>query len=158
MTSLPHLTASGDAHMVDVSEKPVSVRRAVAEGFIVMSREAFAALEAGSLKKGDALSSARIAGIMAAKKTADLVPLCHPLALTKVEVSCEPAPNLPGVMVRAEVGTTDRTGVEMEALTAVAVACLTVYDMAKAVDRAMRIDGIRLLEKSGGTSGEYHAP
>jgi cyclic pyranopterin phosphate synthase len=129
----------------------------VAEGAVVMRRETLDLVRAGNAKKGDVLGTARIAGIMAAKRTHELVPLCHPLLLTKVAVDLEIDDTLPGVRVRATVGVTGQTGVEMEALTAVSVACLTIYDMVKAADRGMRIEGVRLLEKSGGASGEYRA-
>ena len=157
MTSLTHIDAAGQARMVDVTEKPDSERVAVAEGAVVMRAETLAALRAGDLKKGDALGAARIAGIMAAKRTPDLIPLCHPIALTGVTVEIEPDAALPGVRVRAEARVKGATGVEMEALTAVSVACLTIYDMAKAVDRDMRIEGVRLIEKRGGKSGPWRA-
>ena len=144
--------------MVDVGGKPPTRRVAVAEGRIRMQSETLAALEAGNLKKGDALGTARLAGIMAAKRTWELVPLCHPVALTAVEVWLEPDPALPGVRCRARAETLDRTGVEMEALTAVQVALLTVYDMAKALDRGMVIEGVMLLRKSGGRSGDWERP
>jgi len=157
MTSLTHIDAAGQARMVDVTEKPDSERVAVAEGAVVMRAETLAALSAGNLKKGDALGVARVAGIMAAKRTPDLIPLCHPIALTGVTVEIEPDAALPGVRVRAEARVKGATGVEMEALTAVSVACLTIYDMAKAVDRDMRIEGVRLIEKRGGKSGPWRA-
>ena len=143
--------------MVDVSAKAETERVAVAEGRVVMRPETLAMVKSGDAKKGDVLGTARIAGIMAAKRTHDLIPLCHPLAISQVEVDLTPDSKLPGIDVRARVKVAGKTGVEMEALTAVAVACLTVYDMVKAVDRGMRIDGIRLLEKSGGRSGHYRA-
>jgi len=152
---LTHIGPSGDAHMVDVGAKSETQRRAVAEGRVLMRPETLDMIVAGNAKKGDVLGVARIAGIMAAKKTHDLIPLCHPLALDKVSVTLEPEPALPGLLVTATVGVTGRTGVEMEALTAVSIACLTVYDMAKAVDRGMEITGIRLVEKTGGKSGDY---
>lgn len=155
MTGLTHLDARGEAHMVDVSTKEISARRATAEGRVVMKAETFALLSAGDAKKGDVLGTARIAGIMAAKRTHELIPLCHSLALSKVQVDLVPDPELPGVRVRALTQVAGRTGVEMEALTAVSVACLTIYDMLKAVDRFMRIEGIGLLEKSGGKSGRW---
>lgn len=155
MGKLTHLAAAGDAQMVDVSEKPSTDRYARAEGRVVMRRETLALAVSGNAKKGDVFGVARIAGIMAAKKTADLIPLCHPLALTKVTVEIEPDPALPGLRVFAEAKVNGQTGVEMEALTAVSVACLTIYDMLKAADRAMRIEGIELTEKSGGKSGSF---
>jgi cyclic pyranopterin monophosphate synthase len=155
MGKLTHLAAAGDAQMVDVSEKPSTDRSARAEGRVVMRRETLALAVSGNAKKGDVFGAARIAGIMAAKKTADLIPLCHPLALTKVTVEVEPDPALPGLRVFAEAKVNGQTGVEMEALTAVSIACLTIYDMLKAVDRAMRIEGIELTEKSGGKSGPF---
>ncbi|MGP8233690.1 MAG: cyclic pyranopterin monophosphate synthase MoaC [Methylovirgula sp.] len=155
MGKLTHLAAAGDVHMVDVSEKPATDRTARAEGRVVMRRETLALALSGNAKKGDVFAAARIAGIMAAKKTADLIPLCHPLALTKVTVEVEPDPALPGLRVFAEAKVSGQTGVEMEALTAVSVACLTIYDMLKAADRAMRIEGIELIEKSGGKSGPF---
>jgi len=152
---LTHIGPSGDAHMVDVGAKDETRRVATAEGRVLMQPETLDMIIAGNAKKGDVLGVARIAGIMAAKKTHDLIPLCHPLALNKVSVTLEPEPALPGLLVTATVGVTGKTGVEMEALTAVSVACLTVYDMAKAVDRGMEITGIRLVEKTGGKSGDY---
>jgi len=152
---LTHIGPSGDAHMVDVGAKDETRRVATAEGRVLMQPETLDMIMAGNAKKGDVLGVARIAGIMAAKKTHDLIPLCHPLALNKVSVTLEPEPALPGLLVTATVGVTGKTGVEMEALTAVSVACLTVYDMAKAVDRGMEITGIRLVEKTGGKSGDY---
>ena len=152
---LTHIAASGEAHMVDVGEKAETVRTAVAEGSVRMQPATLAAILAGDSKKGDVLGAARIAGIMAAKKTHELVPLCHPLLLTRVSVEIEPDHDLPGLKVQALARVTGKTGVEMEALTAVSVACLTIYDMAKAVDRAMVISGIRLVSKAGGKSGDY---
>ncbi len=143
--------------MVDVSAKPATERVAIAEGAVVMRPETLAIVRAGEAKKGDVLGTARLAGIMASKKTHDLIPLCHPLLLTKVAVDIVPDDALPGVRVSATVKVSGQTGVEMEALTAVSVACLTVYDMVKAVDRGMRIEGIRLVEKSGGASGPFRA-
>jgi cyclic pyranopterin phosphate synthase len=143
--------------MVDVSGKDVTERAAAAEGGVVMQRETLRVIREGDAKKGDVLGTARLAGIMAAKRTHELIPLCHPLLLSKVRVDCDIDDSLPGVRVTAEVKVSGQTGVEMEALTAVAVACLTVYDMVKAVDRAMRIEGIRLLTKSGGRSGSFKA-
>ena len=155
MTALTHIGPQGEAHMVDVSSKPDSERTAVAAGRIVMAPETLALALAGEAKKGDVFGVARIAGIMAAKKTHELIPLCHPLGLTKVAVEIAPDETLPGVLVVAEASVTGKTGVEMEALTAVAVACLTIYDMLKAIDRAMRIEGVELVEKRGGSSGHW---
>ena len=155
--NLTHIGASGEAHMVDVGAKAETERTAVAEGTVVMLRETLDMILAGNAKKGDVLGTARIAGIMAAKRTHELVPLCHPLLLTKVSVDIEPDESLPGLRVRALARVTGKTGVEMEALTAASVACLTIYDMAKAVDRAMVISGIRLVEKTGGKSGDFRA-
>ena len=143
--------------MVDVSAKPDTERVAVAEGHVVMTRKTLDLIVKGNATKGDVLGTARVAGIMAAKRTSDLIPLCHPLALSQVLVELEPDTALPGINVRATVKVTGPTGVEMEALTAVSVACLTIYDMVKAAERGMRIEGIRLLEKSGGKSGLYKA-
>ncbi len=143
--------------MVDVSSKPTTEREALAEGRVIMKRATLEIVRKGNAKKGDVLSAARIAGIMAAKRTHDLIPLCHPLALSEVAIDLEPDAKLPGIEVRARVKVSGQTGVEMEALTAVAVACLTVYDMVKAVERGMRIEGIRLIEKRGGRSGHYRA-
>jgi len=143
--------------MVDVSAKAVTERVAVAEGRVLMRSETLAIVRSGDAKKGDVLGTARIAGIMAAKRTHELIPLCHPLALTQVEVDLVPDSKLPGVRVTARVKVTGKTGVEMEALTAVSVACLTIYDMVKAVERGMRIEGIGLVEKSGGKSGHFRA-
>jgi len=154
---LTHLDASGAAHMVDVGDKAVTTREALAEGRVVMEKATLDLIRSGLSKKGDVIAVARIAGIMAAKKTHELIPLCHPLLLTKVTVEIEPDEALPGLRLTALARVSGQTGVEMEALTAVSVACLTVYDMAKAVDRGMRIDGIRLLEKSGGKSGDWRA-
>jgi len=152
---LTHISASGEAHMVDVSDKASTERIAVAEGRVVMKPETLALVIAGNAKKGDVLGTARLAGIMASKRTHDLIPLCHPLNLTKVTVDLETDDTLPGVRVRAMAKVTGQTGVEMEALTAVSVACLTIYDMVKAVDRFMRIEGIGMVEKSGGKSGDW---
>ena len=158
MTSpLTHFDEKGDAHMVDVSGKPVTDRSAIAEGRVIMSAETLALVTEGRAKKGDVLGVARLAGIMAAKRTADLIPLCHPLPITKVALDLTPDPALPGVTITATVRTSGQTGVEMEALTAVSVACLTVYDMLKAAEKGMRIDGIRLLMKEGGKSGRFEA-
>jgi len=153
--TLTHLDETGAARMVDIAGKPVTAREAVATGRITMSPEAAAAILAGSVQKGDVLATARIAGIMAAKKTAELIPLCHPLPLTRVAVDL--APDDTGVTVTATAATEGRTGVEMEALTAASVALLTLYDMAKALDKAMVIDGVRLLAKKGGKSGDWAA-
>ena len=157
MTRLSHLDASGAANMVDVSDKEITERVARAEGRVTMQPETLRIIREGDAKKGDVLGTARLAGILAAKRTHELIPLCHPLLLSKIRVDCEIDDALPGVRVIAEVKVSAQTGVEMEALTAVSVACLTVYDMVKAVDRAMRIDGIRLLTKSGGRSGSFEA-
>lgn len=154
---LTHLSDQGKADMVDVGGKHVTARIARAGGLVVMAPATLDLILAGNAKKGDVIGTARIAGIMAAKKTGELIPLCHPLALTKVAVDIEAAPDLPGLRVSATAKVEGKTGVEMEALTAVAVACLTIYDMAKAVDRSMRITDIRLEEKSGGASGEWRA-
>ena len=155
--TLTHFDESGNAHMVDVSAKPVTARTAIAEGQVRMSPETLALVIEGRAKKGDVLGVARLAGIMAAKRTADLIPLCHPLALTRVTLDLTADPALPGVRITATVKTSGQTGVEMEALTAVSVACLTVYDMLKAAEKSMQIDGIRLLVKDGGKSGRYEA-
>jgi cyclic pyranopterin phosphate synthase len=157
MSGLSHFDDQGQAHMVDVSAKPVTDRMAVARGQVVMGAETLALIAEGRASKGDVLGIARLAGIMAAKKTADLIPLCHPLPITKVALSLTPDPALPGVVVEATVKTGGQTGVEMEALTAVSVACLTIYDMMKAVEKSMRIEGIRLILKEGGKSGRYEA-
>jgi cyclic pyranopterin monophosphate synthase len=155
--TLTHLAKGGEARMVDVSAKAATGRIAIAEGRVVMAPETLELVLAGNAKKGDVLGAARIAGIMAAKKTHELIPLCHPLPVTQVAVDIEPDRKLPGLIVRATVKVTGQTGVEMEALTAVSIACLTIYDMVKAVERSMRIEGIRLIEKSGGKSGRYRA-
>lgn len=155
--TLTHLGKKGEARMVDVSAKNVTERIAVAEGRVRMSDTTLSHVLKGDARKGDVLGTARIAGIMAAKRTHDLIPLCHPLALSKVTVDIEPDRKLPGLSVRATVKVKGQTGVEMEALTAVSVACLTIYDMVKAVERGMRIENIRLIEKSGGKSGHYRA-
>jgi cyclic pyranopterin phosphate synthase len=157
MKRLTHLDKRGAARMVDVGGKAVSERIAVAEGRVVMQPSTIALIRAGDAKKGDVLGAARLAGIMAAKRTHELIPLCHPLPVSKIAVDCAIDPKLPGVRVTAEVKVRAQTGVEMEALTAVSVACLTIYDMVKAADRGMRIEGIRLLKKSGGRSGTYAA-
>ena len=156
MTKLTHLDESGAAHMVDVSAKESTKRVATAAGSIAMSRDALFAIREGNLKKGDALAVARIAGIMASKRTADLIPLCHPLPISSVSIDL--ALTETGVDCTATVATTGQTGVEMEALTAVSVALLTLYDMAKAIDKGMTIGAIRLLAKSGGRSGDWRAP
>src|SRR3974390_401646 len=156
-TKLTHLDRRGAARMVDTSAKPATERIAVAEGRVVMQRATLTHLIEGDAKKGDAIGAARIAGIMAAKKTHELVPLCHPLPLSQVAVDIAPAADRSALVVRATVKVTGKTGVEMEALTAVAVACLTIYDMVKAVERGMRIEGIHLVEKRGGKSGHYRA-
>jgi cyclic pyranopterin phosphate synthase len=155
MRQLTHLSAAGEARMVDVSGKEITGRLAVAEGRVVMRRQTLDLVLAGDAKKGDVLGTARLAGIMAAKRTHELIPLCHPLMLTQVAVDLEPDPALPGIRVRATAKVAGQTGVEMEALTAVAIACLTIYDMVKAVDRFMCIEGIGLVEKSGGKSGDW---
>ena len=155
MTPLTHIAGSGEAHMVDVGNKDVTERTARAEGCVSMRPETLETILAGNAKKGDVLGAARIAGIMAAKKTHELIPLCHPLLIDKVTLDITPDRDLPGLLVSAEVRVSGRTGVEMEALTAVSVACLTIYDMAKAIDRDMTIGDIRLMEKSGGRSGDY---
>jgi cyclic pyranopterin monophosphate synthase len=152
---LTHLGRRGEARMVDVSDKAVTDRVAVAEGRVVMTPATLDLVLRGDAKKGDVLGAARIAGIMAAKKTHELIPLCHPLALSKVEIDIAPEPDSSGLRVRATAKVAGQTGVEMEALTAVAVACLTIYDMVKAVERGMRIEGIRLVEKRGGKSGRF---
>jgi cyclic pyranopterin phosphate synthase len=154
---LTHLAKAGEARMVDVSGKAVTSRVAIAEGRVVMAAKTLDLVLAGNAKKGDVLGAARIAGIMAGKRTHELIPLCHPLPVSKIAVEIEPDHKLPGLVVRAIALVTGQTGVEMEALTAVSVACLTIYDMVKAVERGMRIEGIRLIEKSGGKSGRYRA-
>jgi cyclic pyranopterin monophosphate synthase len=155
--SLTHFDDHGHAHMVDVSDKPVTARVAVARGAVKMTAETLALITEGRAKKGDVLGVARLAGIMGAKKTADLIPLCHPLPITKVALDLTPDANLPGIIVEATVKTGGQTGVEMEALTAVSVACLTIYDMVKAVEKSMSIEGIRLILKDGGKSRRYEA-
>ena len=157
MSGLTHFDASGHAHMVDVSDKAVTSRVATAKGHVKMARETYQLISEGRAKKGDVLSVARLAGIMGAKKTPDLIPLCHPLPVTKVAVELTLEPDLPGVGIEATVKTTGQTGVEMEALTAVSVAALTVYDMVKAVDKAMEIGAVRVVLKDGGKSGRYEA-
>lgn len=158
MTQLTHLDESGRAHMVDVGQKPDTGRWAIAHGEVVMRPETLALIRQGALKKGDVLTVAQIAGVMAAKRTAELIPLCHSLPLTQVEVMLELDDALPGVQLKATARTVGKTGVEMEALTAVAVAALTVYDMAKAAEKTMRIQNIRLVEKHGGRSGDVVNP
>jgi cyclic pyranopterin phosphate synthase len=155
--SLTHINERGEANMVDVSEKAVTSRTAIAEGFVRMKPETLALIREGTAAKGDVLATARIAGIMAAKKTHELIPLCHPLPITKVTVDFEETDAPAGLHIEALVKVSGQTGVEMEALTAVSVACLTIYDMLKAADRAMTIKGIRLIEKTGGRSGHYRA-
>jgi cyclic pyranopterin phosphate synthase len=154
---LSHLAKGGEARMVDVSAKAATARLAVAEGRVVMTAATLDLVLAGNARKGDVLGAARIAGIMAAKRTHELIPLCHPLPLARIAVEIEPDRTIPGLLVCASAKVTGQTGVEMEALTAVSVACLTIYDMVKAVERGMRIEGIRLIEKSGGKSGHYRA-
>jgi cyclic pyranopterin monophosphate synthase len=152
---LSHLSTRGEARMVDVSGKAATERVAVAEGRVIMAPKTLALVRKGDAKKGDVLGTARIAGIQAAKRTHELIPLCHPLPIALVEIELLADADLPGIVVRARVKVAGKTGVEMEALTAVAVACLTIYDMVKAVERGMRIEGIRLVEKRGGRSGHY---
>ncbi|MEM8849772.1 MAG: cyclic pyranopterin monophosphate synthase MoaC [Pseudomonadota bacterium] len=158
MTGLTHFDETGAAHMVDVSAKAQTKRVAVAEGYVKMSPETFDIVRLGQSKKGDVAGVARLAGIMGAKRTSDLIPLCHPLPLSRVALEIEPDAALPGLRIQATVATTGPTGVEMEGLTAVSVACLTVYDMVKAVQKDMQIGGIRLLSKTGGKSGDWTAP
>jgi cyclic pyranopterin phosphate synthase len=155
MSALTHLGAAGEAHMVDVSAKTETARVARARGQVAMARETLRLAIEGQAKKGDVFGVARIAGIMAAKKTSDLIPLCHPLPLSSISIEITPDETLPGLRVLAEASVTGKTGVEMEALTAVSVACLTIYDMLKAVDRFMRIEGVELVEKRGGKSGDW---
>ncbi len=154
---LTHIGKRGEAHMVDVGAKVATERVAIAQGRVTMAKPTLALVLKGNAKKGDVLGTARLAGIMAAKRTHELIPLCHPLALSKVSVDIEPDRKKPGVVVTATVKVTGKTGVEMEALTAVSVACLTIYDMVKAVERGMKIEGIHLIEKRGGKSGHYRA-
>ncbi len=158
MAELTHIAGDGSANMVDVADKAVTTRTARAAGSVRMKPETLDLIVSGNAKKGDVISTARIAGIMAAKRTHDLIPLCHTLALSKVSVDIEADPALPGLQVTAFAKLNGKTGVEMEALTAVSVACLTIYDMAKAVDRGMQISDIRVLQKSGGRSGDWTAP
>src|ERR1700710_2596663 len=155
--ALTHIDAKGEARMVDVSAKPATERTAVAEGRVVMSQATLALIVSGNAKKGDVLGTARLAGIMAAKRTSDLIPLCHPLALSKVTPDITAHSKPPGPLVQTTVKVTGPTGVELEALTAVSIACLTIYDMIKAVERGVRIEGIHLIEKKGGKSGHYRA-
>ncbi|WP_435141683.1 cyclic pyranopterin monophosphate synthase MoaC [Pseudopelagicola sp. nBUS_19] len=157
MTGLTHFDGKGDAHMVDVSNKAVTSRIAIAEGWVKMAAETYEIITEGRAKKGDVLGVARLAGIMGAKHCSNLIPLCHPLPITKVAVELTPDRSLPGIRITATVKTTGQTGVEMEALTAVNVTALTVYDMTKAVDKSMEIGGIRLILKEGGKSGRYEA-
>ncbi len=154
---LTHIDQRGEARMVDVSDKGATERIAIAEGRVIMRKETLDLVVEGNAMKGDVLGAARLAGIMAAKRTHGLIPLCHPLPLTKIEIDINPEHALPGFLVQATVKVTARTGVEMEALTAVSIACLTIYDMVKAAERGVRIEGIRLLHKSGGKSGEWRA-
>jgi cyclic pyranopterin phosphate synthase len=158
MSGLTHFDAQGQAHMVDVSDKAHTDRIAVAEGYVKMAPETLDLITEGRAKKGDVLSVARLAGIMGAKKTSELIPLCHPLPITKVALELTADPTRPGIRVEATVKTSGQTGVEMEALTAVATACLTIYDMVKAVEKGMVIEDIRLVLKDGGKSGRYEAP
>jgi cyclic pyranopterin phosphate synthase len=155
--ALSHIDQRGQAHMVDVSAKDLTERIAVAEGRVIMRKETLDLVIAGNAQKGDVLGAARLAGIMAAKRTHGLIPLCHPLPITTVEIEINPEHSLPGFLVQATVKVTGQTGVEMEALVAVSIACLTIYDMAKAIEKGMHIEGIRLLSKSGGKSGDFHA-
>ena len=155
MSRLTHLDAEGRARMVDVSGKPSTPREAVARGLVRMAPETLALALSGQAKKGDVITTAELAGVMAAKKTSDLIPLCHPLCLSSVKVAIEPSDDGAGLVVTARVKTTGPTGVEMEALTAVSVAALTLYDMLKAADRGMTIEAVRLVEKSGGASGDF---
>lgn len=158
MPKLTHLDEQGQAHMVDVGHKPDTERMAIARGEIVMLPETLALIRAGNIKKGDVLTLAQVAGIMAAKNTSELIPLCHPIPLNKVDVSFEMDDSLPGIRITALAKTTGKTGVEMEALTAVSIAALTIYDMAKAAEKTMKIQNIRLVEKHGGQSGDVHNP
>lgn len=158
MSKLSHLDAKGQAHMVDVSAKPVTAREATAEAVVRLSEEAFTAVMEGAAPKGDVLAAARVAGIMAAKRVPDLIPLCHPIAIAKAAVDFEPDANAHSIRIMTKVATSGQTGVEMEALTAASVAALTLYDMIKAVDKAAVIESVRLITKSGGKSGSYKAP
>ena len=155
MAEFSHLNEKGEARMVDVSQKAPTARQATVKGRVLMAAETLERIMGGAIPKGDVLSTARIAGIMAAKKTAELIPMCHPLAISEVVVSFEPVPEAPGIEITASVKTVERTGVEMEALTAATVAALTLYDMAKAVDKRMRITDMRVVEKLGGKSGPF---
>jgi len=155
--TLTHLDESGAANMVDVSEKTVTAREAIAVGSVTMQRETLEMIISGNAKKGDVIGTARIAGIMAAKRTHELIPLCHPIALSSVKIEIKPDPSLPGLRIEAVAKVGGQTGVEMEALTAVSIACLTIYDMAKAVDRGMKLGDIQLIKKSGGKSGAWSA-
>ncbi|WGH78512.1 cyclic pyranopterin monophosphate synthase MoaC [Jannaschia ovalis] len=155
---LSHFDETGAAHMVDVTAKPDTDRVAVAEGWVKMSPQTLEIVTSGTAKKGDVIGTARLAGIMGGKRTAELIPLCHPLPLSKLAIDIAPDPDLPGLRLTATVATRGPTGVEMEALTAISIACLTVYDMAKAVQKDMEIGGIRLLSKTGGKSGDWTAP
>jgi cyclic pyranopterin phosphate synthase len=155
MSALTHLDEQGAARMVDVSAKPPSMREATAACQVSMRAETLALITTGTAKKGDVLATARIAGIMAAKRTAELIPLCHPLPLSGITIDLTPDAGLPGMMISATVRTTGNTGVEMEALTAASIAALTIYDMLKAVDRAMRVEALRVTQKSGGKSGDF---
>ena len=155
--NLTHIDSDGTANMVDVGDKDITTRTARVEGAVIMKAETLAMIIKGDAKKGDVIGTARLAGIMGAKRTSELIPLCHPLALTKVSVDITPDENLPGLRVITMAKCTGQTGVEMEALTAASITCLTIYDMAKAVDRTMTITGIRLIEKSGGASGDFKA-
>jgi cyclic pyranopterin monophosphate synthase len=157
MSKLSHINEKGEARMVDVSEKATTARRAVAEGFVTMRPATLELIEKGEAHKGDVIGAARIAGIMAAKRTHELIPLCHPLQLTKATVDFELSQDPPGIRVKAEIKVSSQTGVEMEALTAVSIACLTLYDMLKAADKSMIIGGVRLIAKDGGKSGVYRA-
>ena len=157
-TRLSHLNDKGEARMVDVSDKSVTSRTAIAEGFVSMAPETLGFILDGEAEKGDVLATARIAGIMGAKKTSELIPLCHPLPLTQVILDFTPSRDPSGIRVEATAKVEGKTGVEMEALTAISIACLTIYDMCKAVDRAMTFSGIRLIEKTGGRSGPFRAP
>jgi cyclic pyranopterin phosphate synthase len=154
--NLSHLNPQGEVQMVDVSDKPVTARSAIAAGQVKMSLETFQAIEAGNAPKGDVVTTAKLAGIMAAKQTAQLIPLCHPLPLQQIAVEIVPDERLPGYQIKASIATKAETGVEMEALTAVSVAALTLYDMAKALEKSIQIESIRLLSKTGGKSADYH--
>src|SRR5579864_8969259 len=154
---LTHIDPRGQARMVDVSTKNLTERLAIAEGCIIMRKETLDLVVEGNALKGDVLGAARLAGIMAAKRTHGLIPLCHPLPITKVEIEIDPEHSLPGFLVRATVKVTAQTGVEMESLVATSIACLTIYDMCKAIEKGMRVEGVRLLQKSGGKSGDYRA-